>query len=50
MSTLVLVLVAKELRYLGDLDDSEAMNIWLHKQMIAQLAANAGHLPADIKQ
>ena len=42
--------LAKELRYSGDLDDSAAMNIWLHKQMIAQLAANGGHLPADIKQ
>jgi hypothetical protein len=42
--------LAKELRYPGDLDDSAAMNIWLHKQMIAQLAANGGHMPADIKQ
>lgn len=39
---------AKE-RYPGDLDDSAAMNIWLHKQMIAQLAANGGKLPSDIK-
>ena len=31
--------LAKELKYPGDIDDSAAMNIWLHKQMMAQLAA-----------
>jgi hypothetical protein len=25
------------------------MNIWLHKQVMARLAANGGKLPADIK-
>jgi hypothetical protein len=25
------------------------MNIWLHKQMMAQLAANGGKLPPDMK-
>jgi hypothetical protein len=33
--------LAKELRYPGDLNDSASMNIWLHKQMVAQLAAGA---------
>ncbi|MGB9175075.1 MAG: DUF3597 family protein, partial [Bradyrhizobium sp.] len=25
------------------------MNIWLHKQVMAKLAANGGKLPADVK-
>jgi hypothetical protein len=41
--------LAKELHYTGDTNDSATMNMWLHKQMMAQLAANGGKLPADIK-
>jgi hypothetical protein len=41
--------LAKELGYTGDTTDSATMNIWLHKQMMAKLAANGGKLPADIK-
>ncbi|MCD0421602.1 DUF3597 domain-containing protein [Rubrivivax sp. JA1024] len=41
--------LAKELGYSGDMNDSAAMNIWLHKQVMAKLAANGGKLPADIK-
>jgi hypothetical protein len=41
--------LAKDLKYPGDTDDSAAMNIWLHKQMMAQLAANGGKLPPDMK-
>ena len=41
--------LAKELGYTGDTNDSASMNIWLHKQMMAKLAANGGKLPADIK-
>ncbi|MDB5500631.1 MAG: hypothetical protein JWR89_533 [Tardiphaga sp.] len=41
--------LAKELGYTGDMNDSASMNIWLHKQMMAKLAANGGKLPADIK-
>jgi hypothetical protein len=41
--------LAKDLKYPGDTNDSAAMNIWLHKQMMAQLAANGGKLPPDIK-
>jgi hypothetical protein len=40
---------AKDLNYTGDTNDSASMNIWLHKQMMAKLAANGGKLPADIK-
>jgi hypothetical protein len=41
--------LAKDLKYSGDTNDSATMNIWLHKQMIAQLAANGGKLPPDMK-
>ena len=41
--------LAKELGYSGDTNDSATMNIWLHKQVMAKLAANGGKLPADIK-
>ena len=41
--------LAKEFGYTGDTDDSATMNIWLHKQVMAKLAANGGKLPADIK-
>jgi hypothetical protein len=41
--------LAKELHYTGDANDSASMNIWLHKQMMAKLAANGGKLPSDIK-
>ena len=41
--------LAKELHYAGDTNDSATMNMWLHKQMMAQLAANGGKLPADVK-
>ena len=41
--------LAKELGYTGDSNDSASMNIWLHKQVMAKLAANGGKLPADLK-
>ena len=41
--------LAKELNYTGNTNDSAAMNGWLHKQVMAKLAANGGKLPADIK-
>jgi hypothetical protein len=41
--------LAKELGYTGDTNDSAGMNIWLHKQVMAKLAANGGKLPPDIK-
>ncbi len=41
--------LAKELKYTGDTNDSAAMNTWLHKQIMTQLAANGGKLPSDIK-
>ena len=40
--------LAAELNYKGDTSDSASMNIWLHKQMMAKIAANGGKLPADL--
>ncbi|MEI2418407.1 DUF3597 domain-containing protein [Orrella sp. JC864] len=41
--------LAAELGYTGSTDDSAAMNIWLHKQVMRKLAENGGQLPADLK-
>jgi Domain of unknown function (DUF3597) len=41
--------LAKELHYDGDMNDSYSMNIWLHKQIMKNLAANGGKLPDDLK-
>ena len=37
--------LAKELHYDGDMNDSASMNVWLHKQIMVNLAANGGKLP-----
>ena len=41
--------LATELHYSGDQNDSASMNIWLHKQVMAKLAANGGKVPDDLK-
>jgi len=41
--------LAKELRYTGSTDDSAAMNIWLHKQVMIKLAENGGKVPEALK-
>lgn len=40
--------LAQELKYTGDMNDSASMNVWLHGQVMAALAANGGKLPADL--
>ena len=40
--------LAKELHYTGNVDDSAAMNVWLHKQVMSKLAENGGKVPADL--
>ena len=40
--------LAQELHYSGDTNDSAAMNIWLHKQVMAKIAENGGKLPQDL--
>ena len=41
--------LARELGYKGDTNDSAAMNIWLHKQVMTQLAAHGGEVPPELK-
>ena len=41
--------LAKELNYTADTNDSAAMNIWLHRQVMNKVAANGGKVPADLK-
>lgn len=41
--------LATELGYTGDQNDSATMNIWLHRQVMNQLAANGGFVPANLK-
>ncbi len=40
--------LAQELQYSGDMNDSAAMNIWLHKALMKKLAENGGKVPADL--
>ena len=40
--------LATELGYTGALDGSAEMNIWLHKAVMRELAANGGKVPADL--
>ncbi len=40
--------LATELGYTGDKDGSAEMNIWLHKEVMRQLAANGGTVPASM--
>ena len=37
--------LAQELGYTGDTNDSASMNIWLHKRVMKELAANGGKVP-----
>lgn len=41
--------LAQELHYNGDTNDSAAMNMWLHKQVMQKLADNGGKVPDDLK-
>jgi len=41
--------LAKELHYTGDTNDTAAMNVWLHKQVMQKLAENGGKVPDDLK-
>lgn len=40
--------LAAELGYTGNTQDTAAMNIWLHKQVMKKLAENGGKVPADL--
>ena len=41
--------LAHELGYTGSTEDSAAMNIWLHKQVMQKLAQNGGTVPAALR-
>ena len=41
--------LAKELHYTGNTNDSAAMNVWLHKQVMTKLAENGGKVPDSLK-
>ena len=40
--------LAGELHYTGDTNDSATMNVWLIKEVMSQLAANGGKVPANL--
>ena len=40
--------LATEFGYTGDKDGSAEMNIWLHKEVMRQLAAHGGKVPANL--
>jgi hypothetical protein len=42
--------LADELNYNGDSNDSAAMNMWLHRQVMKKMAENGGKVPEDLKQ
>jgi hypothetical protein len=41
--------LAQELHYSGDMNDSAAMNVWLHKQVMIKLAENGGQVPKELR-
>ena len=41
--------LAKELHYSGDMHDSASMNVWLHSQVMRELAENGGKVPDDLR-
>jgi hypothetical protein len=41
--------LAQELHYSGDVNDSAAMNIWLHQQVMQKLAENGGKVPDELR-
>jgi 3-oxoacyl-ACP reductase-like protein len=40
--------LAKELNYTGDPNDSAAMNVWLHKQVLLKISENGGKIPEEL--
>ena len=40
--------LAQDLHYTGDMNDSAAMNMWLHEEVMRQLAANGAKVPQDL--
>ncbi|MGI8435633.1 MAG: DUF3597 domain-containing protein [Chthoniobacterales bacterium] len=40
--------LAQDLHYTGDTNDSATMNMWLHAEVMKQLAANGAKVPQDL--
>ncbi len=40
--------LARELGYTTSTDDTAAMNVWLHRQVMQKVAANGGKVPAEL--
>jgi hypothetical protein len=40
--------LAHDLHYSGDTSDSASMNMWLHEEVMRQLAANGAKVPQDL--
>lgn len=41
--------LASELHYSGSTEDSAAMNVWLHREVMQKLADNGGKVPDSLK-
>ena len=41
--------LALELHYAGSMSDTVAMNIWLHRKVMAKLAESGGRVPAELR-
>lgn len=41
--------LAEELHFIGNMNDSASMNVWLHKQVMTKLAENGGKVPSELK-
>ncbi len=40
--------LANELGYTGDTQDSAAMNVWLHREVLKKLKQNGGQVPSEL--
>jgi hypothetical protein len=41
--------LAQELGYAGSTNDTGAMNVWLHKQVMTKLAEHGGNVPSELR-
>jgi Domain of unknown function (DUF3597) len=41
--------LATELHYTESMDDTAAMNVWLHKEVMLKLAENGGNVPNELR-
>ena len=42
--------LAQELHHEGSTADSAAMNVWLHRQVMQQLAQHGGKVPEELRR